>query len=123
MGTQKKPRPPHIDDKYAVSYTTYVNHGCRCEGCAADHRAKHKQWRDGASREMRRRLNKRATEYRKRLVEEQRPGLANNGKPWTDEEKQIAWDRSISVRQASEILGRTIYAVRYMRSLGPSGST
>lgn len=101
---------------YAVSSTTYTNHGCRCEGCLADHREKHRQWRKTASPAARRKLNKRGTNRIKRANAEIAAAAVNSNKPWTDEDKSIALNPRYTVREAAQILGRTVYAVKFLRS-------
>jgi|688.fasta_scaffold1506878_2 hypothetical protein len=113
--TAKKPRPPHIEG-YAVSYTTYVNHRCRCEGCAADHRRKHKEWRDNASPEMRRKLYKRVEDRKRRINEQQSRTMPNRSKPWTDEDRAVALNPKLSAQQAANILGRTMFSVKQYRA-------
>lgn len=107
-------RPPHLEG-YPVSYSTYTNHKCRCEGCWADHKRRHKQWRDNTSPEMRRRMNRRQTRRLQQNVQAAREQTPNLRKPWTEAEKRVAADTSLSVRQAAELLGRTYFSVKQMR--------
>ncbi len=108
-------RPPH-KEPYAVSYSTYMNHKCRCAGCTDDHRRKHKEWRDRASAEQRTKLNRRTN-----LRKQERNGLQsfeapNSGKPWTNEDRAVALDQNYTAMQAAELLGRTPFAIKWYRA-------
>lgn len=109
--------PPHIEG-YAVSYSTYANHKCRCAGCTADHLAKYKEYRERASPEVRARMNKRKTDRMKRQNSQMKVAVRNMRKRWTPEEIAVAKDPELTIKQAAEILGRTIYAVKHQRSKG-----
>lgn len=113
-----RPRPPHKEG-YSVSYTTYVNHKCRCEGCTDAHRLNHKKWRDKTSPEMRRRMNRR----KDLRVTEQNATMPtpNKGKPWSDEDKAIALNPKLTARQAAEKLGRTMFSVKQFRADNRNG--
>jgi hypothetical protein len=110
--------PPHIEGK-SVSYTTYANYGCRCEGCTVAHREEYNRWRNSLPAERKKELNARTSRAKDRRVRELNDELAlhaNKSKAWTEREIAIALDRSITVRQAAEMLGRTIYAVKSIRN-------
>jgi hypothetical protein len=113
--TAKRPRPPHIEG-YPVSYTTYVNRRCRCEGCAADHRRKHKEWRDQRPEEAKRTQYRKDDERKARQNEQQSKTVPNRSKPWTDEDRSVALDEGLSARQAANILGRTMFSVKQYRA-------
>lgn len=105
-------KPPHKTG-YAVNYATYMNHGCRCEGCTEDHRLKHKQWRAQASGDLRARMNARRTE-RARKQNAAMP-TPNTGKPYSDHDKAIALNPMLTARQAAERLGRSMYSIKEYR--------
>lgn len=113
--TDRKPRTPHLEG-YAVSYTTYLNHKCRCEGCTADHRRKHKQWRDNASPEAKKKLYKRIDDRKRRQNADQAKTVPNTRKPWTEEDRKVALNMELTSRQAANILGRTMLSVKQYRS-------
>jgi hypothetical protein len=108
-------RPPH-KEPYAVSYSTYMNHRCRCAGCTDHYRIKHKEWRARASQEQRAKLNRRTN-----LRKQEQNGLKsmeapNRGKPWTDEDRTVVMNPDYTAMQAAEMLGRTPFAVKWYRS-------
>lgn len=99
---------------YAVSYTTYMNHGCRCEGCTDDHRLKHREWRHRAmTGEQRQRANEKR--YARAKVQNAAMPTPNTGKPFTDEDKAIALDLTLTARQAAEKLGRSMFSIKEYR--------
>lgn len=107
--------PPH-KEPYAVSYTTYINHGCRCAGCTDDHRRQHREWRLArASPEARKRLNLRSDLRKQEQNGMQSMSATNLRKPWTDQDRAIALDPRYSARQAAEMLGRTMFSVKQLR--------
>ena len=43
------------------------------------------------------------------------PSATNKGKPWTEDDRAVALDRSLTTLQAAKSLGRTAYAIRTIR--------
>lgn len=108
-------RPTHIKG-YPVSYTTYTNRGCRCEGCLADKREQHRLWRQKrASPTARKALNKRRSSRAYRNNAEAAALAVNSNKPWTDEDRAVALRPDLTLKEAALLLGRTVYAVKFMR--------
>ena len=110
----------HIEGR-AVSYSTYMNHGCRCAGCTDHHRIKHKEWRMRATPEQRKRMNKRNS-GRVARINNAMP-TPNKGKPWSAADTAVALDATITVREAARRLGRTLYSVKQLRSSNRIGKT
>jgi hypothetical protein len=99
-------RPPH-KEPYAVSYNTYRNHKCRCEGCTDHQRIQHREWRARALADPRKNLNRRVT-----LSKIDAP---NGGRRWTNEDRAVALNPDYTTKQAAEILGRTPSSIRQYR--------
>lgn len=110
----RKQYPPHLDG-HPVSYVTYNNHRCRCQGCTAAKTEQHRAYRKVASPAVKKRMNRRKTVRNQRQNIEM-GNVVNNRKPWTEEDRRVALDRTITVRQAAELLGRSIFAVKQYRS-------
>lgn len=105
---------PHMS-QYAVSYTTYGNHGCRCDGCREDMNRYARKHRAEASPATRRKMNAYADARYRRRNAESVAAAVNMGKPWTSEDLAIACDRSMSVMQSAKVLGRSMDSVKHMR--------
>lgn len=114
-GPAMSERPPH-KEPYAVSYSTYMNHKCRCEGCTDHHRRKHKEWRDQASREQRAKFNRRVNLRKQERNGRQSFEAPNSGKPYSDEDRAIALNPDYTAMQAAELLGRTPFSIKQFRA-------
>jgi hypothetical protein len=114
-------RPPHIDERYARNSSTYANHGCRCDDCTTDASRvsmKNTRRRRRESPEARRRMNRNKDRRFNRDNAEAAAAADRHHKPWTSRDVAIARDRTLSVRQAAKILGRSFNSVKHMRRQG-----
>lgn len=113
--TSERPAVSAHIEPYARNCSTYGNHGCRCEDCTADAARAAREYRRRAPKAVRRRANAVTTRTFNRNNDLSVANASRHFTHWTPQDLAIARDRTLSVRQAAAILGRSMNSVKHMR--------